>query len=126
MKFTYKFKEPLKIHTREDAVEIKEINLDLDELTILDLTKIEKKYNKIIDGSTVPIIQREYTSCYHTAVLEILLKKQFPSLLITTKDVEHIKGEDARNILFAIKSLYLNVFLTRSTEMMESINGDFV
>lgn len=126
MKFKYVFKDPLKLHTSTDVEEIKEITIDLDELTILDLTNVEKRYNKIIDGNITPVIQREYTNCYHTAVLEIIFKKQFPSLLITSKDIENIKGEDARNLLFAIKSLYLNMFLEKSINTMETINGDIL
>ena len=126
MKFKYKFKEPLKLHTSTAIFEIKELDIDLDDLTILDLTNAEKRYNKIIDGSTVPIIQREYTNCYHTAILEIIIKKQFPNLLITSKDIENIKGEDARNLLFSIKSLYLNIFLSQSIEAMDEINGDLI
>lgn len=121
---TYNFINPLVIHTATDMKEITSLNIDLDDLTISDLIDVEKRYNKIIDGNAVPVLQREYTNCYHASVLEIILKKQYPKLLITSKDIENIKGEDARNILFTIKSLYLNIFLVQSMQTLDNISGD--
>lgn len=121
---TYNFINPLVIHTAIGTEEITSLNIDLDDLTIGDLVEVEKRYNNIIDGNAVPVIQREYTNCYHAAVLEIILKKQYPKLLITSKDIENIKGEDARNLLFTIKSLYLNIFLAQSIQTLNSISGD--
>lgn len=124
MIFNYKFCTPLIIHTTTGVEEIAEINIDLNELTISDLIEVEKRYTKIIDGNVVPVVQREYTNCYHASVLEVILKKQYPKLLITSKDIENIKGEDARNLLFTIKSLYLNIFLEQSIKTIDSISGD--
>ena len=124
MVFNYNFINLLVIHTTTGAEEIKSLNIDLDDLTIRDLIEVEKRYNKIIDGNIVPILQREYTNCYHASVLEILIKKQYPKLLITSKDIENIKGEDARNLLFTIKSLYLNLFLEQNIKTIDSISGD--
>ncbi len=124
MVFNYNFINPLVIHTTTGAEEIKSLNIDLDDLTISDLIEVEKRYNKIIDGNIVPILQREYTNCYHASVLEIVIKKQYPKLLITSKDIENVKGEDARNLLFTIKSLYLNLFLEQSIKTIDSISGD--
>lgn len=99
--FVLKLKKPLKIANSQDFTEIKEIELDLNKLTLLEQCNIDIEYNKhmIKENINVPPSVKKMTVKWHILTLHQLLQKQYPNLIITLEDIEKISWEDATSIM---------------------------
>lgn len=103
----YKFEKPLKIPNMDGFETIKELNIDMDTLTIKDIADIETGYYKSATDINIPDLSKKMSVRWFTKTIELFLKKQYPNLGITENDVNKISWIDAHRILMYLESQYI-------------------
>lgn len=103
----YKFEKPLKIPNMDGFETIKELNIDMDKLTIKDIADIETGYYKNATDINIPDLSKKMSVRWFTKMIELFLKKQYPNLGITENDVNKISWIDAHRILMYLESQYI-------------------
>lgn len=103
----YKFEKPLKIPNMDGFETIRELNIDMDKLTIKDIADIETGYYKNATDINIPDLSKKMSVRWFTKMIELFLKKQYPNLGITENDVNKISWIDAHRILMYLESQYI-------------------
>ncbi len=115
----YSFTHPLKIVSDGGIVEIKELDIDLNSLTLSDQCEIEKEYYKYLEESkaNIPPLTRKISFKWISLQIYALLIKQYPRVNISRSDILKMSWEDSTKLSILFETGYLTTLADIETEM---------